>query len=156
KLSLNAIYPNEDYTWIVDGGIYEVLTTEQAKPRQPRINRQKPEESLLLLKATADVKHGGGERLDKASADYQSVVGWIKNGAPYGDVKAAQLTGLEIEPRHVVLDAKGKQQLLVTGLFSNGRRMDLTDKVLYTSNNKEVADVQADGQVEGRRIGETA
>src|SRR5262249_35159372 len=35
KLSLNALYPREDYAWIVDGGIYQVLTTEQPKPRVP-------------------------------------------------------------------------------------------------------------------------
>src|SRR5262245_42274967 len=26
KLSLNALYPREDYTWIVEGGVYQVLT----------------------------------------------------------------------------------------------------------------------------------
>ena len=56
----------------------------------------------------------------------------------------------------MVLDAKGKQQLLVTALFSDGRREDMTDKVLYVSNNQEVARVSREGRVEAVRTGETA
>src|SRR5205823_1948792 len=144
KLSLNALYPREDYAWIGEGGIYQVLTTEQSKPRKPRINRDKPEESLLLRKATAAVSHGGGERFAEGSADYRAVLDWIKKGAPYGEdrrEKSATITRLDIEPRQVVLDARGKQRLLVTALLSDGHREDVTDKVLYLSNNKEVARV---------------
>src|SRR5262249_21630377 len=63
---------------------------------------------------------------------------------------------LEIEPRQVVLDAQGKQQLLVTALRGDGRREDVTDQVLYTSNDKEVATVSPAGQVGAVRTGETA
>src|SRR5215510_9801380 len=159
KLSLNALYPRDDYTWIVEGGIYRVLTTEQPAPRKPRIDRKHPEQSLLLLKATETVSHGGGERFAEGSSDYQEILEWIKKGAPYGEdrrEKAARITRLEIEPRQVVLDVKGKQQLLVTALLSDGRREDLTDKVLYASNNKEVARVSPEGRVEAARTGETA
>jgi hypothetical protein len=159
KLSLGAIYPREDYQWIVEGGIFQVLTTEQTQLRKPRIDRQKPDKSLLLLKATAAESHGGGERFAKGSSDYQAILDWIKTGAPYGEdnrEKGAQITRLEIEPRQVVLDAKGKQQLLVTALLSNGRREDMTDKVLYLSNNKEVAAVSPEGRVEAVRTGQTA
>ena len=31
KLSLNAVYPRDDYQWIVEGGTYQVLTTETGK-----------------------------------------------------------------------------------------------------------------------------
>src|SRR5205814_1122971 len=51
---------------------------------------------------------------------------------------------------------RGKQQLLVTALLSDGHREDVTDKVLYVSNNKEVARVSPDGLVEPVRTGETA
>src|SRR5262245_35908755 len=148
KLSLNALYPREDYTWIVDGGIYQVLTTEQTKPRKPRIDRQNPEASLLLRKATGTVSHGGGERFAVGSPDYKEILDWIRKGTPYGEdrrEKAATITRLEIEPRQVVLDSRGKQQLLVTALLSDGHREDVTDKVLYASNNKEVARVSTDG-----------
>jgi hypothetical protein len=158
KLSMNALYPREDYAWIVEGGIYQVLTTEQPKPRKPRIDRKKPEESLLLLKATAAVRHGGGKRFAAESPDYQELLEWIKKGAPYGDdraEKAGRIVRLEIEPRYLVLDALGKRQLLVTAIRADGRREDLTGKVLYASNNQEVAKVSPDGLVEAVRTGET-
>jgi hypothetical protein len=159
KLSMSALYPREDYAWIVQGGIYQVLTAEQTKPRKPRISLENPEQSLLLLKATAAGKHGGGERFAEGSADNQEILDWIRKGAPYGEdspEKAARITRLEIEPRQVVLDTKGKQQLLVTALLSNGRRDDMTDKVIYVSNNKEVAQVSPEGRLEAVRAGETA
>jgi hypothetical protein len=159
KLSMNALYPREDYNWIVEGGIYQVLTTEQPKPRKSRIDRQQPEDSLLLLKATNAVTHGGGERLAVRSSDYQAVLDWIRKGAPYGEEradKAVRITRLQVEPQQVVLDASGKHQLLVTALLSDGRRQDVTDRVLYSSNNKEVARVSAEGRVEAVRTGETA
>jgi hypothetical protein len=159
KLSMNALYPREDYTWIVEGGTYQVLTTEQTKPRKPRIDRTKPDESLLLLKATAAESHGGGERMAKGSADYQEILHWIKNGAPYGQdarEKAARITRLEIEPSQLIVDEKGKHQLLVTALFADGRREDFTDKVVYASNNPELARVSPDGRVEAVRAGEAA
>src|SRR5262245_2159402 len=159
KLSMNALYPREDYTWIVEGGIYEVLTAEQTMPRTPRIDRQKPEESLLLLKATGAVSHGGRTRFSADSSEYREIVDWIKNGAAYGEdrhEKAVQIARLEIEPKQLVLDAKGKHRLLVTAFLANGRREDMTDKVLYASNNKEVAQVSPAGLVEAVRPGETA
>src|SRR5207245_11320463 len=103
--------------------------------------------------------HGGRMRFSVDAAEYREIFDWIKQGAPYGEdrgEKAVQIARLEIEPKQLVLDAKGKHQLLVTALLSNGRREDLTDKVLYGSNNKEVAQVYADGMVEADRPGETA
>src|SRR5205823_11317916 len=118
--------------------------------RKARINRSKPEESLLLLKATAAVHHGGGTRFAADSSDYREILDWVKRGAPYGEARreqAVRVVRLEVEPGQVVLDGQGKRQLLVTAHLSNGRRVDVTGKVLYTSNNKEVARVSADGLV---------
>jgi hypothetical protein len=154
KLSAGALYPRNDYEWIVEGGIYQVLTTEQATPRKPRIDRQQPEASLLLLKATGSVPHDGGERIAAGSADYQAIVNWIASGALYGE--EPRPSRLEIAPRQVVVEATDRQQLLVTAIDGDGRREDMTDKVLYVSNNEEVAHVSAAGLIEPARPGETA
>ena len=60
KLSLNAVYPREDYQWISEGGTYQVLTTESSGPKVPRIDLKEPEKSLLLAKPTMAIPHGGG------------------------------------------------------------------------------------------------
>ena len=65
KLSDNAEHPHEDYEWIVKGGVYQVLSAESGGPRTPRIDKENPENSLLLLKPTMQVVHGGGIRFEK-------------------------------------------------------------------------------------------
>ena len=57
KLSLDAIEPRSDYAWILNGGGFQVLTPEALEPHTPRIQRDAPEDSLLLLKPTRAVPH---------------------------------------------------------------------------------------------------
>ena len=158
KLSLNAIYPRDDYKWIVEGGVYEVLTDEQTESPVPRVDKEQPEQSLLLLKPTQTSPHGGGKVFDRDSRDYQTILQWVRDGAPYGeasDEAAAVITGLQIEPGQTVLEADGRHQLLVTALLSNGRREDITDQVRYKSIDPLVAEVNGAGEVHGMRLGET-
>ena len=73
KLSINAMLPRDDYKWIVEGGTYKVLTADPG-PKNPRINLKEPEKSLLLLKPTLRVPHGGGVRFAVGSRDYQTIL----------------------------------------------------------------------------------
>jgi len=50
---------------------------------------------------------------------------------------------------------EGQRRLLVTARFSDGHAEDFTDQVLYVSNNTDVATVDANGIVSGKRLGET-
>ena len=159
KLSANALYPEDDYQWIVEGGGYQVLTAESAGPRIPRINRNGPEQSLLLLKASGNVPHGGGRRLDVDSFDYRTILNWIRNGAPYGEEDAAEavrIQRLEVFPREAVLELRATQQFLVTAHLSNGRWEDITHQVLCTSNNPEVLGVNEECLVTAVKTGESA
>ena len=159
KLSLNALYPKDDYKWIVEGGVYQVLTAESGGPKEPRIYREEPEKSVLLLKPTFSVPHGGGQRFALDSPDYETILNWIRQGTPYGEETGTQ-TGaverLEIYPRSTVLDLEGSQQLLVTAHLSNGQQEDVTGQVLYVSNNPEVVQVTSEGLVKAVKTGETA
>ena len=159
KLSVNALFPKDDYHWIVQGGTYEVMTAESDEPKTPRVRLQEPEQSLLLQKATAKVPHGGGQRFRADSTDYQTILKWIRSGAPYGEEdeeKAVRIERLEIFPAEAVLDAQGRHQLLVSAHLSNGRREDITAQVLYESNDYEILDVSEDGLVSAKQIGEAS
>src|SRR5258708_7713594 len=59
KLSLRGYDPDTDH----------FVLTRQALGR--RIDRQHPERSLMLLKPTLALPHGGGQKLDVASPEYQ-------------------------------------------------------------------------------------
>ena len=157
KLSINAMYPRDDYNWIVEGGTYKVLTADPGA-KNPRVDLKQPEKSLLLLKPTVAVPHGGGQRLKADSRDYETILKWARSGAPYGeDIKGGtSIKRLEVFPKEAVLDAGGRQQLLVTAYLSNGSRQDMTEDVLYDSNDPGVVGVSDTGVVEAKRTGETA
>ncbi len=159
KLSANALYPKEDYQWIVQGGVYQVLTAEPAGERKPRIELKNAEKSLLLTKATAAVPYGGGARLTPGSRDYLAILDWIKQGADYGRKHQGANVGIEqieILPKSVVVDSERSMQLIVMARLSDGRREDLTDQVLYASNDSAVAEVSGRGLVTPVQTGETA
>ena len=163
KLSANALHAREDYKWIVEGGVFQVLTSESGGPKTPRINTGEPETSLLLQKATMQVAHGGGPRFDTASDDYQVILDWIKNGAPYGDEggddgsgKLPKLTDLKVVPASSVLRPGEEQRLLVTAHFSDGHTEDFTHQVVYETSDSAVASVGPSGLIEARKPGETA
>ena len=159
KLSLNALFPKDDYKWLVEGGKYEVLTAEQTEELVPRIDKENPAQSLLLLKPTDMVTHGGGKRFELGSPDYEKILKWIQDGAPYGEESgesAVRIEGIEIFPRQTVLQSEGRRQLLVTARLSNGRREDVTDQVIFASNNEVVAQVDSSGVVQAGLTGETS
>jgi hypothetical protein len=160
KLSLNALYPRDDYKWIVEGGVFQVLSAESSGPKRPRIDLKEPEKSLILQKPTMSIPHGGGKRFALDSEDYRTLIEWVRKGAPYGEsggeTAASKIERVEIFPREGVLEPSGTQRLLVTGVLSDGRREDLSDEVLYASNNPDVAQVDPDGVVKAVATGETS
>ena len=157
KLSSDTEDPREDYRWIVEGGTYHVLADDNG-PKHPRIDPKTPEQSLLLQKPTMGVPHGGGLRFRPGSEDYLTILNWIKAGAPYGveDKSQVRIERVEVLPRQTVLDLEGKQQLVVLAHLSNGSDEDLTDQVMYLSNNPEIIKVSEGGLVQATKAGETA
>src|SRR5262245_4693493 len=55
------------------------VLTRQALGR--RIDREAPAKSLMLLKPTTAIPHGGGLKLDVKSPEYRVLAEWIANGA---------------------------------------------------------------------------
>ncbi len=159
KLSAGALHPGDDHEWIVKGGAYQVLTAEVKGERQPRIDLAHPEQSLILRKATGAVPHGGGKRFAVGSPEYQSILAWVKKGAPSGspDARENRVDRLEVFPKTVTLEKDGRHRLLVTAHLADGRTEDFTNQALFLSNDKDIAAVTDAGLVSaGARLGETA
>jgi hypothetical protein len=157
RLSIYGIHPREDYKWIVEGGTFRVLTTDE-NPKYSRIDTKDPEKSLLLLKPTFSVPHGGGLRFEVGSADYQTILNWIRSGAPYGEEAEKQgvaVVRVEVFPKEVVLQPGGRQQLLVTAYLAGGKTEDITEQVRYVTNDPAVADVSETGAIQAKKTGET-
>ena len=157
KLSLDATLPREDHEWIVRGGTFQVRTLEPAEPVRPRVNSEQPEKSLLLLKPTFAVSHGGGQRLEPESADYHTLRNWIGQGAPFQGVEPPLEVGrLEVFPKESVLKSGEKQPIVVTAHLGNGFSLDFTDRVRYESLDRETLAVDSTGVVRAKRAGEAA
>ena len=75
---------------------------EPAEPGRPRVNSEQPEKSLLLLKSTFAVSHGGGQRLEPESADYHTLRDWIRQGAPMKSTLYSACTGIHFRRRKVL------------------------------------------------------
>lgn len=69
-----------------------------------RVNRNDPAHSLLLLKATGQIDHGGGVRLRRESFEYQVLQRWLAAGAPVDPLTASRVEASALLPRNTSLD----------------------------------------------------
>lgn len=135
KLSLFGFEPEVDY---------DALVTDA---RGRRLTTAAPERSLLLLKATSRVPHGGGRRLDESSDDYRMLRDWIAQGATAPREDDPRLVRIEVAPREQILATNSSQPLRVMAFFSDNTSRDVTRQAVYQSNEPNIAAVEADGLV---------
>src|SRR6185437_6860778 len=116
-----------------------------------------PERSLLLVKATAEMPHGGGQRIDAGSLGYRRLRRWIAEGARFDGGGASPIAGIEVEPAQQILLAGETQQLRVTAVDAAGARRCVTVEADYESNAATIADVTRRGLIQAAEIpGEAA
>lgn len=132
---------------------HETLT-RQARGR--RISLQTPEQSLILLKGTGTIAHGGGSRFDVGSLEYQIVAEWIAEGAAGPRPEDPHITQLEIFPRQATLAADASQQFSVRATYSDGRLRDVTHWAKFNSTVAGVGTVDDHGVVKVTGSGETS
>jgi hypothetical protein len=145
KLSVFGFDPAADFRAIV----------KEARGR--RIFPASPRRSLLLAKPAGIVPHGGGQRFDDGSREWEVLFHWIRQGVPVGTGDAPRLVGLEVLPRERVVTFGARQQILATATYSDGSHRDVTASSVYTSNNERVASVDRDGSVRTAKVpGEAA
>ncbi|VTS01796.1 DUF1549 domain-containing protein [Tuwongella immobilis] len=129
--------------------------TKEARGR--RIFPASPESSLLIVKATAKVPHGGGKRLQEQTDEYRRLLQWIAAGAPAAAPDAAVVTRIRVIPEDRVLQDQQQQQLAVLADYSDGTTRDVTRQAEYQSNLDVVASVDKEGLIQARaQSGEAA
>ena len=135
QLSLLGFEPAEDFEHLVLEG------------RGRRLSLVSPDQSLLLIKASGQIKHGGGVRLAKSSKGYEQIRDWIAQGASIDSPSSPKLVRLEIEPNKATLKLQQNQQLKALARFSDGSVRDVTSQALFESNDKAMAEVNENGLV---------
>lgn len=135
KLSLLGFEPGEDFEYLVKEG------------RGRRMFPAAPEKSLLLLKATNQMPHGGGHRLDAESHEYRLMRRWIAQGMPFGKPDDPTVAKIEVVPATRSMERGGEQQITVIAHYSNGATEDVTRSALYEANDPEMAEATLTGLV---------
>jgi len=145
KLSLFGYEPAEDFQAIAklaDG---------------KRVDLKKPEQSLLLTKATMSTPHAGGMRFKMDSPEYRLLHAWIKDGAPGIGEFEARVKQVRVFPESPWMPSpKAAQRLAVMAEMTDGSVRDVTSKALYSSSDDAIAEVDDQGRVSAKRSGETA
>lgn len=119
--------------------------TVQARGR--RLFLASPERSLLLQKATGEVAHGGGVRIERGGDDYQVLLKWIAAGASRRVADEPTLTRVIVAPEKRFLKANEQQQLSVTAFYSNGTTRDVTSRTQFQSSEAAVTAVSDAGLI---------
>lgn len=144
KLTLRGYDPEADFN----------VLTRQSLGR--RINKLEPAKSLMLLKPTMAIGHGGGERIKVDSLEYKVLSEWIANGSHAPAESDARITKIEVTPKASSLALGAEQPLRVIASFSDGHSEDVTRWVKYSSADPATVSVDEDGKVKMQGHGETA
>jgi len=142
KLSLRGYDPETDL---------RALTDDMASRR---VNLASPDDSLMLLKAVAEVPHEGGRRTTLDSKYYGILRQWIVNGAKL-DTKSPRVTKIEIFPKDPVVQQIGsRQQMRVIATYGDGAMRDVTAEAFVETGNADVAILETGGLITTLRRGE--
>jgi uncharacterized protein DUF1549/uncharacterized protein DUF1553 len=142
KLTLRGYDPEADYYTL----------TRQALAR--RTERLEPAKSLILLKPTLTIPHGGGRRFGVGSPEYKIMSGWIAEGMPAPRDSDPRVEDLEVLPREVSLEPGASQQILVRAHYSDGSVKDVTRWAKFSSGDMSVATADDLGHVKMIGYGE--
>jgi hypothetical protein len=115
-----------------------------------RVDLAVPEQSLLLEKTTGGVPHTGGKLFDTKHADYQTLLRWLKAGAPDDSTETPVPVGIEMLPSKIVFNQSGStQKTVVLAKYSDGSVRDVTRLALFLTNNEGIGAIGKDGVVKG-------
>lgn len=135
QLSLLGFEPAEDFDHLV------------REARSRRLFVGAPDRSLLLLKASGQVPHGGGLRLASTTDGFAVLRDWIGQGARYDGDTAPRLVSFEVQPSQGSIQRQTTQQLKALARYSDGSVRDVTGMALYEANDKAMAEVSDQGLV---------
>ncbi len=135
KLSVFGYDPKADYKALV------------VESRGRRISPAAPDHSLLLLKLSGTMPHGGGPRIRLGTSEFETIRDWIAAGVPFGEPGDPKLDSIEISPAERILSTGAQQQLRAVASYTDGRKVDITHLAQFQSNNENLARVNDEGLI---------
>src|SRR6476661_10562134 len=121
---------------------------ELLKGDPPRANKDKPLESLIIVKPTDADMHEGGQRYTKGSWQYHVIRRWLEGGARFEQKEVQKRVNLELTQAEIIFSKPGEQvQLKAIAVWADGSREDVTCLCRFGSNSEQVAKITTDGLV---------
>jgi hypothetical protein len=143
KLSLKAEDAASDFA---------ALTRDMLARRTDPI---RPDESLILKKATAQVPHEGGARFAQKSNEYATLRSWIAHGCKQDTPGGPTLAKLVVTPANKILvDPADRFRVSAVAHFSDGSTRDVTSLIAAEFTQVGVAKINPDGEVIREQTGE--
>ena len=134
KLSLYGGNPKSDFEAIV----------RQVRGR--RINLARPDASLVVLKPTEHVEHGGGTVFDMESESARLLIAWVRQGAKAESSR--ELTRVEVSPKKQVVRETGEPiALSAIAHYSDGRSEDVTKWTIFAAEDSSAVEMEVDSAV---------
>ena len=112
-----------------------------------RVLRAFPDESILLRKATAEMPHGGGRRIEPGSPFYKTLRQWIVLGLPRTPAESPRLTKVVMEPVERRVGRGEGFNVSAAAIYSDGSRQDVTHLAAFASNDATLVGVDPNGLV---------
>lgn len=129
KLSLYGGDPKADYSAIV----------HQLEGR--RVNQSNPDQSLLLLKPTEELAHGGGYLIEDGDESGELLLNWIQQGALPTSTRT--LKNVEVRPQSIVIpDLESEIELSATAYYSDGTSRDVTRWTVFTAEDDSAISIR--------------
>ncbi len=99
-----------------------------------RVNLARADESLIAMKATESIEHGGGYRLEHGGAGAELLLKWVRQGTPRPQTK--RLVQFVVSPQRHAADRLGSTlQLAATAKFSDGSAVDVTQWTVFAAED---------------------
>lgn len=144
RLSLRGFAPEQDF----------ISITREMSGR--RIDPAKPENSLLLRKATGQTPHEGGRLFAPGSREYDLLRTWMIAGHPGPNTSEPRISKLQLTPAAKVLKPGEEVQLVATATFTDGTQRDVTWLTKFDSNDPAYLEVSPSGVARAVRTGASA
>ena len=131
KLSLYGGNPSADYEEIVQ------------RTAGRRVNLAKPEESLIVLKPTENLEHGGGFLMHFGDEGTERLLEWIRQGAKH--VTHRKLKRIDISPQEYIATKVGDSvEMKATAQYSDGTTQDVTLWTAFTAEDSSAVEVDSE------------
>ncbi len=120
--------------------------------RGRRVFPAAPDQSLLLLKASGMLPHGGGIKITTDSPEYALLMEWIRQGAPRVTEEDPRLERLTLSPAPHPLRSLESEQLVVTAHYSDGSTRNVTETCAFQSNEPAIVAVSPSGLLKASEL----